>query len=220
MGLCRLLPIPAGRWPFPTLSLNSLCRCLDPYPAMSSWCTRPFLPRRLRLHIWWNAFRTSHDPGNAASAGSRFRGCSHSLMFRPLHSLSLPAAPTARSNFDLGRPGLIHHAELGWLPAPSSGIATHPFSGNWYGWTFTSWNPALSAAPPPYGSSVNESRGYVPQSETMIRGFGSGKSRSKSANRSHVRRLRWLRRHSHLYQARFTCSMTNSRLTKSPLTPK
>ena len=52
MGLCRLLPIPAGRWTFPTLSLDSLCRCLDPYPAMSSWCTRPFLPRRLRLHIW------------------------------------------------------------------------------------------------------------------------------------------------------------------------
>ena len=72
MGLCRLLPIPAGRWPFPTLSLNSLCRCLDPYPAMSSRCTRPFLPRRLRLHIRWKAFRTSHGPGNAASAGSRF----------------------------------------------------------------------------------------------------------------------------------------------------
>ncbi len=36
---------------------------------MSSWCTCPFLPRRLRLHIWWNAFRTSHAPGNAASTG-------------------------------------------------------------------------------------------------------------------------------------------------------
>ncbi len=69
MGLCRLLPAPAGRWPIPTLSLDSLCRCLDPYPAMSSWCTRPFLPRRRRLHVWWHAFRTSLVPGNAASAG-------------------------------------------------------------------------------------------------------------------------------------------------------
>jgi hypothetical protein len=50
---------------------------------------------------------------------------------------------------------------------------------------------------------VNESRGYGPQMRTMIRGRGSGKSRSKSANRSQVRRLRWLRRQSHLYQARF-----------------
>jgi len=61
------------------------------------------------------------------SRGADFRGCSHSLMFRPLHSLSLPAAPTARSTIDLGRPGLIHRAELGWLPWPSSGIATYPF---------------------------------------------------------------------------------------------
>ena len=45
----------------------------------------------------------------------------------------------------------------------------------------------------------------------MIRGFGSGKSRSKSVNRSHVRRLRWLRRQSHLYQDRLACSMTSNK---------
>ncbi len=49
--------------------------------------------------------------------------------------------------------------------------------------------------------------------------WGAGKSRSRSANCSHVRRLRWLRRQSHLYQARFACSMTSSRLRKLPLTP-
>jgi hypothetical protein len=41
--------------------------------------------------------RVSHiaSPRQAASGrGADFRGCSHSLMFRPLHSLSLPAAPT------------------------------------------------------------------------------------------------------------------------------
>ena len=32
-GLCRLSPVPAGRWPFPALSLQSLYGCLDPYPA-------------------------------------------------------------------------------------------------------------------------------------------------------------------------------------------
>ncbi len=32
-SLCRLSPVPAGRWPFPTLSPQSLYRSLDPYPA-------------------------------------------------------------------------------------------------------------------------------------------------------------------------------------------
>jgi hypothetical protein len=48
VGLCRLLPVPAGRWSFPTLSLQSLHGCLDPYPAASLRCTYPFLPGGLR----------------------------------------------------------------------------------------------------------------------------------------------------------------------------
>ncbi len=43
---------------------------------------------------------------------------------------------------------------------------------------------------PPSGSSADAARGYEPQIRTVIRGRGSGKSRSRSANRSHVRRLR------------------------------
>ncbi len=39
VSLCRLLQVPAGKWPFPTLSLQSLRRCLDPYPAVSSKCS-------------------------------------------------------------------------------------------------------------------------------------------------------------------------------------
>ena len=40
-GPCRLSPVPAGGWPFPTLSLQSLRRRLDPYPAASLECTLP-----------------------------------------------------------------------------------------------------------------------------------------------------------------------------------
>ncbi len=40
------------------------------------------------------------------------------------------------------------------------------------------------------GSSVDRARGYGPQIRTLIRGRGSGKSRSRSSNRSHVRRFR------------------------------
>jgi hypothetical protein len=72
----------------------------------------------------------------------------------------------------------------------------------------------------PSGSSADAARGYGPQIRTVIRGFGSEKSQSRSLKRSQVRRLRWLRRQSHLYQIRFACSMTSSRLLKLPLTPK
>ena len=47
-GLRRLLRAPAGRWPFPTLSLRSLYRCLGPCPATIERCTRPFLPAQRR----------------------------------------------------------------------------------------------------------------------------------------------------------------------------
>ena len=38
MSLHRLLRIPAGRWPFPTLSLRSLYGRMDPYPATTQRC--------------------------------------------------------------------------------------------------------------------------------------------------------------------------------------
>ena len=47
-GLCRLSPVPAGNGSFPTLSLQSLHRRLDPYPGMPLWCSRPLLPRELQ----------------------------------------------------------------------------------------------------------------------------------------------------------------------------
>ncbi len=53
--------------------------------------------------------------------GGLFPGCSHSLMFRLPDSLGLQVAPAA--SFE-GRPGRLHRASLGWLPAPSCGIAT------------------------------------------------------------------------------------------------
>ncbi len=49
-SLCRLLSAPAGRWPFPVLSLQSLLRCLDPYPAALLRCFCPFLPGEHRSH--------------------------------------------------------------------------------------------------------------------------------------------------------------------------
>jgi hypothetical protein len=47
-SLPRLPLVPAGHWPFPTLSPQSLHRCLDPYPVALLWCIGRFLPSGLR----------------------------------------------------------------------------------------------------------------------------------------------------------------------------
>jgi hypothetical protein len=68
-GLCRLLSVPAGSWPFPTLSPQSLYRCLDPYPAASLRCICPFLPKERRPHHRDYWFGTLNIPCNATSTG-------------------------------------------------------------------------------------------------------------------------------------------------------
>ena len=47
-SLCRLLPAPAGCWPFPTLSLQVFPWMPGPIPRRLPWCLCPFLPRGLR----------------------------------------------------------------------------------------------------------------------------------------------------------------------------
>jgi hypothetical protein len=70
-GLCRSSPVPAGGWPFPTLSLRPLCRCSDPYPAALLGCTCPFLDRGHRPHPTRDGFGARIYPHMAASVGSR-----------------------------------------------------------------------------------------------------------------------------------------------------
>ena len=69
LGLCRLSPVPAGKRPFPTLSLQSLHRCLDPYSVVSPECTCPLLPRKHWPHAMGYAFGTQDYPCNATSTG-------------------------------------------------------------------------------------------------------------------------------------------------------
>ena len=70
-GLCRLLSAPAGRWPFPTLSLRPLRRCSDPYPATLLGCSCPLLHRGHRSHPTGNGFDAWIYPHTATSVGSR-----------------------------------------------------------------------------------------------------------------------------------------------------
>jgi len=121
-GLCRLSRVPAGPWPFPTLSLPSLWRCLDPYPAVFVRCTYPFLPQRQRPHVTRNTFGTRENPCKATSTGSAVSGLQS---FADVQAPPL-ARPPDRSHRSpqTGRPGRLHHASPEGLPASGCGIAT------------------------------------------------------------------------------------------------
>jgi hypothetical protein len=114
--------VPAGPWPFPTLSLPSLWRCLDPYPAVFVRCTYPFLPQRQRPHVTGNTFGTRENPCKATSTGSAFSGLQS---FADVQAPPL-ARPPDRSHRSppTGRPGRLHHASPKRLPALGCGIAT------------------------------------------------------------------------------------------------
>ncbi len=74
LGLRRLLRAPAANRPFPTLSLQSLPRCLDPYPAAISRCTCSFLPGRRRPHLTKDRFGSPDNPCMATSTGGLISG--------------------------------------------------------------------------------------------------------------------------------------------------
>ena len=110
-SLCRLLPSPAGRGTFPTLSPESVWRRLDPYPAVSPRCLYPFLPWGRRPHVTGKTFGTRENPCDATSTGSRISGLQS---FADVQSPPLarpPVAPTAgrrlggRAVYTTHRPG-------------------------------------------------------------------------------------------------------------------
>ena len=108
--LCRLSSVPAGRWPFPTLSLQSLHGCLDPYPAVFLRCTYPFLPEELRPHVRSETFGTPNCLCNATSTEHAMSGLQS---FRYVQALMFARPPgcTHRCNSKVsGRPGRLHHA--------------------------------------------------------------------------------------------------------------
>ena len=123
-GLCRLSPVPAGRWPFPTLSPRSLRRCSDPYPAALLGCACPLLHRGHRSHPTLDGFDARIYPHTATSVGSpisRLQSFDH--LRAP--TLARPPGCSHRSSANAaGQPGLSHHASPGRLPEPGCGVAT------------------------------------------------------------------------------------------------
>ena len=123
-GLCRLLSAPAGRRTFPTLSLRIFPCVLGPLPRRLVWCTTRFFPHDNGLP----PVRTGsalHHVRTATSVRRVFRGCSHSLMFRPAGLLATPVAPTA-TDTSVWQPWFLRPS-ISWVVTfPRPGYACRP----------------------------------------------------------------------------------------------
>ena len=124
-----MLSAPAGNSTFPTLSLRIFPHVLGPLPRLLLWCSYPFLPTGQRPSQRYDlvgaiTFAIMAFPRTAISVRHNFRGCSHSLMFRPVSLLATPIAPTAVSRSSgfyqslLGFGGCSIAFALGLRPTP------------------------------------------------------------------------------------------------------
>ena len=125
-GLCRLSSVPAGRWPIPALSPQSLYRRLDPYPAVSLWCVCSFLPTGPRPHLTVHRFGTHRRSPQCNFNGGRISGL-QSFRYVQAPILARPPGCTYRGGLLAPeQPGPLPHAMDMWLPIMSCDIATCP----------------------------------------------------------------------------------------------
>lgn len=123
--LCRLRPAPAAQRSFPTLSLPIYPYVSGPLLRWPLGCLHPFLPPGHWLSPRLNRVGASQIPQQPLQLGSRFRSCSHSLMFRPARLLATPVAPTL-TPCDAGQPWLLHPRISRFVTSPCSGYANRP----------------------------------------------------------------------------------------------
>ena len=124
MGLCRLLRAPAGRWSFPTLSPQSLCGCLDPYPAVLRRCSGPLPSRRTSASPQVQQVRRTRSPTTRLLRGTSISGL-QSFLYVQAPTLARPPDRAHRGgSMSSGRLGRLHHAMDERLPCSNCGIAT------------------------------------------------------------------------------------------------
>jgi hypothetical protein len=124
-GLRQSLSAPAGSRTFPTLSLRIFPYVPGPHPGGSCGAHTRFFPQDNGLPD----VRTRSAPYHihtATSVWARFRGCSHSLMFRPAGLLATPIAPTA-ALYTLGSRGFYVRAYHGSSPPRAPDMLTVRF---------------------------------------------------------------------------------------------
>ena len=120
----RLLPVPAGRWPFPTLSPQSVYRRLDPYPAAPLRCFSRFFPKGFGLASDVTSSARQNITSQCNFNDAALLGAAVIPLCSGSHTCSTPRLhPPLRIHL-AGRPGLLRHAMPIWLPNMSRGIAT------------------------------------------------------------------------------------------------
>jgi len=124
IGPCRLSPVPAGWWSFPTLSLQSIHRCLDPYPGMPLWCSRPFLPRELQPHPRCTDFGASNIPSQCNFNDDPISG-RQSFRYVQAPIVASPPGCTHRTeSLSCGQPGRLRHA-MDWKSPSRTVVSLH-----------------------------------------------------------------------------------------------
>ena len=113
LSLCRLSPVPAEKRFFPTLSLQSLRRCLDPYSVVFFGCIYSLLLRKHRPHARSDAFGTQNYPCNATSTG-RLISKLQSFIYFQAPTLVRPPGRTHRSNLLGGQAVYTTHRQDGY----------------------------------------------------------------------------------------------------------
>ena len=103
---------------------ESFSACLDPYPGGSRGALAHFFPRDNGLPNVRNR-SALNNTRTATSVRTLFRGCSHSLMFRPADLLATQVAPTAVP-FGTRQPWLLRPRLSRFVTSPSSGYTHRP----------------------------------------------------------------------------------------------
>jgi len=123
-GLRRLSPVPAGIWPFPTLSLQSLHRCLDPYPGMPLRCPYPFLPREFQPQPRCTYFGASSIPPQCNFNDDPITG-RQSFRYVQAPMVASPPGCTYRAGSESrGQPGRLRHA-MDWKSPSRTVVSLH-----------------------------------------------------------------------------------------------
>ena len=92
------------------LSPQSVHRRLDPYPAATSRCIYPLLPRRHRPHVTFHTFGSQDNPCTATSTGAAITGLQS---FRDVQAPMLARPPGCAYRCSVcaaGQPGRLLHA--------------------------------------------------------------------------------------------------------------
>jgi hypothetical protein len=135
-SVCRLVPRVLAGCCGPLLGVGPSRRSLLTL-SLGAWPRTPprccgalarFFPDTIGLtSVSTGSARRNLHHNSTFSDGHRFRGCSHSLMFRRPYLRGLQGAPTATAlSQAIGQPGRLHHAKTVWLPSTHCGIAPYP----------------------------------------------------------------------------------------------